>query len=207
VLFRSAAIGVTVLAPNGNGSALTALNPSALGPGTGAITIQAGGTNQNLKLLPSGSGWLELGQYGCPIIIPNSVQMESALGHAYFYFDWAGNILCGQDIQPQSDGIQDLGRTSRRWRRLWINSTVTPSGTTGAQTINKGAGSVNFAAAATSLVVTNSLVSADSHILATVANNDSTMKAVRVVAGAGSFTLYADTAPSAETRVDFFVIN
>ena len=80
-------------------------------------------------------------------------------------------------------------------------------GTTGARTINKNAGSVNFAAAASSLVVTNSLVTANSIIIATVATNDATMTSVQAVAAAGSFTLYANAAATAETRVNFIVIN
>jgi hypothetical protein len=88
-----------------------------------------------------------------------------------------------------------------------VNKTITASGTTGAQTINKTAGSVNFAIAATSLIVTNSLVTTSSVILATVASNDSTMKSVQAVAATGSFTLYANAAATAETRVNFLVIN
>ena len=87
----------------------------------------------------------------------------------------------------------------------WDRRTVTAGGTTGAQTINKPYGSVNFAAAATSLVVTNSLVTSSSVILATVATNDSTMKTVTAVAGSGSFTLYANAAATGETRVNFVV--
>ena len=88
-----------------------------------------------------------------------------------------------------------------------VNKTITASGTTGAQTIDKTAGSVNFAIAATSLVVTNSLVTTSSIILATVASNDTTMKSVQAVAAAGSFTLYANAAATAETRVNFLVLN
>ena len=90
---------------------------------------------------------------------------------------------------------------------LALDKSVTAGGTTGAQTINKTVGSVNFAAAATSLVVTNSRVSTSSIVVATVAANDTTMKSVAVVAAAGSFTLYANAAASAETRVNFIVIN
>lgn len=90
---------------------------------------------------------------------------------------------------------------------MQFGKTVTAGGTTGAQTINKTAGSVNFAAAATSLVVTNSLVTTSSLIVATVATNDTTLKSVQAVAAAGSFTLYADVAATAETRVNFLVIN
>lgn len=88
-----------------------------------------------------------------------------------------------------------------------LGKTITAAATTGAQTINKNAGSVNFAAAATSLVVTNSRVTTSSVIIATVATNDATMKAVQAVAASGSFTLYADAAATAETRVNWIVIN
>jgi hypothetical protein len=88
-----------------------------------------------------------------------------------------------------------------------VNKTITAAGTTGARTINQTSGSVNFAIAATSLVVTNSLVTTSSIILATVASNDATMKSVQAVAAAGSFTLYANAAATAETRVNFLVLN
>jgi hypothetical protein len=88
-----------------------------------------------------------------------------------------------------------------------FDKTVTSSGTTGAQTIDKTVGSVNFAAGATSLVVTNSRVTASSIIVATVATNDATMKSVSAVSASGSFTLTANAAATAETRVNFIVIN
>lgn len=88
-----------------------------------------------------------------------------------------------------------------------LDKTITAGGTTGAQTINKTTGTVNFAAAATSLVVTNSLVTANSIIICTVGTNDTTMKSVAAVATSGSFTLYPDAAPTAETRVNFLVTN
>jgi len=90
---------------------------------------------------------------------------------------------------------------------LQLAKTVTAAGATGAQTINKTTGTVNFAAGATSLVVTNSLVTANSIIIATVGSNDTAMKSVAVVAGAGSFTLYANAAAAAETRVNFLITN
>jgi hypothetical protein len=88
-----------------------------------------------------------------------------------------------------------------------LDKTVTAAGTTGAQTINKTVGSVNFAAAASSLAVTNSRVTTASVIVATVATDDATMKSVVAVSAAGSFTLTANAAATAETRVNFIVIN
>lgn len=112
--------------------------------------------------------------------------------------DEAGNV----GIADQSpDGLLDINGS------LAIAKTITAAGTTGAQTINKATGSVNFAAAATSLVVTNNLVTTSSVILCTTGTNDTTMKSVACVAGAGSFTMNANAAATAETRVNFLVIN
>jgi len=90
---------------------------------------------------------------------------------------------------------------------LQVTKTVTAGGTTGAQTINKLAGTVNFAAAATTLVVTNSLVTANSIVLCTVRTNDATAILKNVVPGAGSFTITLNAAATAETSVGFVVIN
>ena len=90
---------------------------------------------------------------------------------------------------------------------LTLDKTITAAGTTGAQTINKPLGTVRFAVAGTSLVVTNSLVTTSSIILATVMTNDSTMKSVQAVPAAGSFTLYANAAATAETVVGWEVKN
>ena len=90
---------------------------------------------------------------------------------------------------------------------LILSKTVTAGGTVGAQAISKPAGTVNFAAAAASLVVTNTLVTTSSIIICTVGTNDTTMKSVQAVAGSGSFTLYPSANPTAETRVNFLVVN
>jgi hypothetical protein len=133
------------------------------------------------------------------------------------------NTILGYQAEPSSATVSNeitLGNSSITNLRvpgvgfqfdttdgLIVPKTITAGGTTGAQTINKTAGSVNFAAAATSLVVTNSFVDADSVIIATVGTNDVTMTSVQAVAAAGSFTLYANAAATAETRVNWFVAN
>lgn len=106
----------------------------------------------------------------------------------------------------------DAAETKRQTRAEVFKSipwdvTVTAGGTTGAQTINKPVGTVNFAASATSLVVTNNLVTTSSIIIATVRTNDTTMDSVQAVPAAGSFTLYPNAAPTAETSVGFLVLN
>ena len=90
---------------------------------------------------------------------------------------------------------------------LIIPKTITAGGTTGAQTINKPTGSVNFAAGATTLVVTNSLVSSTSLVIVQVYGTDVTATTARVTLAAGSFTITLNAAATAETKVGFFVTN
>lgn len=86
--------------------------------------------------------------------------------------------------------------------------TNTAGGTTGNQTINKISGTVNFAAAATTLTVTNSLVTANSIVFAVVRTNDTTAEILNVVPAAGSFTInLVGAGATAETSVGFWVIN
>ena len=90
---------------------------------------------------------------------------------------------------------------------LRLDKTITQSGTTGAQTIHKQIGSVNLAAGQSSVVVTNNRVTTSSVIVATVATADATLKSVVAVAANGSFTLTGNAAATAETRVNFLVLN
>lgn len=113
-------------------------------------------------------------------------------------------------ITVASTGVPTLYSTGGAWQiqgDLRVDKTITASGTTGAQTINKTSGSVNFAAGAASVVVTNSLVTASSVVIATVATNDATLKSVAAVAASGSFTLTGNAAATAETRVNFIITN
>ena len=88
-----------------------------------------------------------------------------------------------------------------------VDKTITPVGTTGTQTINKTAGSVNIAAGQSGMVVTNSLVTTSSIILATVATNDSAITSVKAVASTGNFSIFTNALAVAETRINFLVLN
>lgn len=87
-----------------------------------------------------------------------------------------------------------------------VDKTITAGGTTGDRTINKLAGTVNFAAAATAITVTNSLVTTSSLIFCTVRTNDTTATIKNVVPGSGSFVITI-VAATGETSVGFFIVN
>jgi len=83
----------------------------------------------------------------------------------------------------------------------------TNTATVGAVTINKIAGRVNIAAAGNAIVVTNNKVTVDSHVFAIVSTNDATAIVKNVVPAAGSFTINLNANATAQTSIDFFVIN
>jgi hypothetical protein len=91
--------------------------------------------------------------------------------------------------------------------KITFDSTITAGGTTGNQTINKPSGTVNIAAAGTTVTVTNSLVSTSSIVIAVVRTNDSTAYIKNVVPSAGSFVITLGAAATAEVSIGFIVNN
>jgi len=80
---------------------------------------------------------------------------------------------------------------------------------TGAQTLNAAQGTAAIPAGASSVVVTNNQVDANSHVTAKVAqaSADGTLLRVeRVVCAAGSFTIYGTANATATTLVDWEIV-
>lgn len=124
--------------------------------------------------------------------------------------DVTGGAGNSGDIHLKSGAVTGTGNRGDlnvECRRTLFEATNTPGGTTGNQTINKQSGTVNFAAAATSLTVTNDRVTANSLVFCQLRTNDATAVLGAVVPAAGSFTIYMTTAPTAETSVGFVCFN
>lgn len=88
------------------------------------------------------------------------------------------------------------------------NSAATP--TTGAQSSNEFAGRCAIAAGASSVVVTNPFVNANSKIFAVVAQaaaDGTLLRVERTVAAAGSFTIYGTANATATTVIDWAIIS
>lgn len=108
--------------------------------------------------------------------------------------------------------LSDASTVAERFRvtsggKIVLPSTITTPGTTGDQVINKPSGTVNIAAAGTSVVVTNSLVTTSSLIFPTIRTNDTTAKSAVIVPSSGSFTIYLNAAATAEVSIGFLIIN
>jgi len=120
----------------------------------------------------------------------------------------AGDI----DIIPCASSTVTISGTSIVFDLAGVTSinlqrTITAGGTTGNRTINLPAGTVNLAAAATAVTVTNSTVTANSIVFAIARTNDSTCAVKNTVAGSGSFVINMTAACTAETSVGFWVTN
>lgn len=91
--------------------------------------------------------------------------------------------------------------------KLELQRVLTPAGTTGAQRIDENAGTVNFPAAAASLVVTNSRVNGNSLVFCVLMTSDATARLKCVVPDDGFFTISLTAAATIETRCGFLVFN
>lgn len=121
--------------------------------------------------------------------------IETAVG------SWSKDfILCRKSSWSTLFWVDSNGKTVQ-------DATMTAGWTTGNQTINKPSGSVNIAAAWSSVVVTNSLVNANSIITCVIMTNDSTAILKNVVPAAWSFTIRTTAAVTAETKIWFVVHN
>lgn len=119
----------------------------------------------------------------------------------------ANGITRGLYINPTLTAAADFRAIEVTGGTINVSKTITTPGTTGNQTINKLAGTVNIAAAGTTVTVTNSLVTANSIIMCTVQTNDTTALLKNVVPAAGSFVINMNVAVTAETAIAFFVVN
>lgn len=118
---------------------------------------------------------------------------------------------------PTTNGTISLGATGSYWGNSYfakvfakdtsLERTITAGGTTGAQTIDKMSGTVNFGTGTTTLVVTNNKVTANSIVYAVVRTADAAATIKNVVPAAGSFTITLGAGAAAETSVGFLVTN
>ncbi len=117
------------------------------------------------------------------------------------YFNTSGDVYLGGTASSTSTAVIGFKANNS----LTIQGTYVTTGTTTAQTINKPSGSVNLAAGATSVVVTNSICSATSSVMCTIQTHDGTATSVQAVPASGSFTIYLNAAATAETRVAWWI--
>lgn len=178
----------------------------------GAFSILAGaastiGTSISSLTLTSGSGWSFRDAISRSFDIFNSgdgthfTHSNSIGSHEGYFFSLKGNggfEVSGTGISFKVNNADGIA----------ISRTVTASGTTGAQIINNPSGTVNFAAGAQTIVVTNSFSTTTTQYILTIQNDDTTAKSAVVSNKAsGSFTIKLNATATAETTVYFELRN
>lgn len=163
-----------------------------LGIVTGSPIINQSGATLSQILFNSGGG-LTLSNNLASAVTPLIISVINASSTA--------------NITEFSSSLSSTALTIGRSGLIGMWGTNTAAGTTGAQTINKPSGVVNFAAGATTLVVTNSLATTSSIINVTVYGADLTAISARVTRAGGSFTITLNAAATAETAVSFTLQN
>lgn len=123
-------------------------------------------------------------------------------------FNPAAAALTGGTINGTSVGATTPSTGSfTSLRSTSLQSVLTDgSGTPGNVTQNVSRGRAAFAAAGSTVVVTNSQVTANSTILVSLGGADATLTSVRVTAAAGSFTVTGNAAATGTTPFDYLVI-
>lgn len=191
ILGNSAAGGVSYRTTNA-GSGITPLlisnnNTSS----SGVVGIAIDGTNQLSFIAGNGSNRISRASIG----ITNLVNTAGSESGDMIFLTQSGGTAMSEKMRITGAG------------GLTINATNTAAGTTGNQTINKASGTVNIAAAGTTVTVTNNLVTTSSIVFAVIRTNDATATIKNVVPASGSFTINLNSATTAETSIGFFVIN
>lgn len=119
---------------------------------------------------------------------------------------WGGNVV-GFSYAPSANVITGNEYSFQSTSGVFsLPSTVTTTGTTGNQTINKQCGTVNIAAAGTTVTVTNSLVTSNSIISVVPRTNDATAYVKNYVPGSGSFVINLGAAATSEVSIGFCII-
>lgn len=128
-----------------------------------------------------------------------------------------GNSSCGLILNPNAtelDGLGSLtlggpvgGNIQINGSALAFGSFTNGGGTTGSVTMNTARGIVAFAAASSTITITNSLVTATSTVLVVLQTNDTTAILKNVVAAAGSFVITLTANTTGTTKASFIVFN
>jgi trimeric autotransporter adhesin len=188
----------------GQGATTGNANTFVAGSSSGAISnvfFGKGETNSTATAFTlNGTGGSGSNNAGADLKLAGGKGTGTGLGGAIiFQVAPAGSTGSSANALAEAAQISPLGV-------LTFPSTITAGGTTGDQTINKVSGTVNIAAAGTTVTVTNSKVTTSSIVMAVIRTNDATAQIKSVVPGSGSFVINI-TAATAEVSIGFVVLN
>lgn len=182
--------GWTSSATDPRGAADTGISRSSAGIlafGTGAAGSTAGGYSATTGVLAT--------SLSCPLLTTAS-NADLQLGP-----NGTGKVV------PTSNGAVSLGKASTGWSGLYLDFTNdTTAGTSG--TINKASGKIRLSAGNATYTLTNSKITAASHVFAQLETSDVTATGIRrVTPGSGTVDIVTTAAATANVDISFLVVN
>lgn len=156
--------------------------------------LQVKSATRTVLMSLSSNGGAQLGTItgtGTRIAVDDSVQLIA---------------LHALNVEPGFAGQASLGTSAKPFRRLFLDSFLSDD-MPGDTTINKAGGTVIFGSGASSLTVTNDLVSVNSLVFAVVRTNDATAAVKNVTVANGSFVIRLQSPATNATEVAFWVLN
>lgn len=170
------------------------------------LDMTNGGALETFRVYTSTTKYIEMGAGISPVLQSDTASNLALNGGAgAVVFQSNGTAIAqvsSTTFEPTSNGLIDLGEAGVGFKRLYVDYTNT--GTVGAVTINKAAMRINMGSNAASLVVTDSLVTAASHVFCQSGSRDGLVRGV--TPAAGSFTVYVHP-QSQQTAYDCLLIN
>jgi hypothetical protein len=174
------------------------INSDTFGSGIG--TVSTSGTT----VTGSGTTFTTTAKVGDTIVIAPQLAMAESRIVTAIASDTSLTVDSGFSVNAPSNSLYDLYRPRFGVEEnglMRLAFVAKPSGTTGNQTISAPAFSVNFAAGASQVIVSNGLATTDSAAICTVQNNDATLKSVSATIASGSITITGNATATSETRV------
>jgi hypothetical protein len=114
-----------------------------------------------------------------------------------------GTLTVTGNLKPAANGVPTIGQGGLGFKELFLDYTNTA--TVGNVTINKASGRAIVAAGAANVVIANSLVTANCHVMGWASQNDANGRVTSVVPTAGNITINCSPVPAANMSVDFIV--
>lgn len=203
------------------------LDGSAGTPNWGLRYNSAGGlfeirTNAGTNLTLDGSGNLAVGnEIAAPGLVHSTLAAVAAGTSLANRLTMAGSVTTapvtltatgtdaniGVSVVPKGTGALVVGSWSVPTTGKMTLPTGDSSGTPGNATINQPTGKSAFAAAASTVVITNNLVTTATKVFIQLLDADATLVRITVVSGSGSFTVTGNGVATATTKFDWFIVN
>jgi hypothetical protein len=133
----------------------------------------------------------------------NALKFSLAAVHRVTFDQPIGQLRVFDPTSTSGSPNGQLGTNSNPFQQVFLGNDIRPAGDTGNKTQNYTSGRIRIAAGQQTVTVTNSLVTANSRVIATLGAVDTTATSLAIVPAAGSFVITLNAPCTAEVPVNW----